>query len=63
VSVEWLEIAKPILTQGVLGLACVIQAIVIKRLYSDLQLSRQETIEALEAHAASLERVNDSHGR
>ncbi len=55
-----LELLKPLLTQGVLGLACFIEALIIRKLYSDLTVARQETIEALEAHAASLERGNDS---
>ena len=54
------ELLKPLLQYGLLGLVCLIQAMVIKKLYADLTAARQETIEALEAHAASLERGNDS---
>lgn len=49
-----LELLKPLLTQGVLGLACLVQAMMVKKLYADLQHSRQETIDALEARLDSL---------
>jgi hypothetical protein len=52
--VDLLELLKPLLTQGVLGLACLAQATMIKKLYADLQNSRQETIDALEARLDSL---------
>lgn len=51
---DLLELLKPLLTQGVLGLACLVQAMMVKKLYTDLQNSRQETIDALEARLDSL---------
>ena len=51
---DLLELLKPLLTQGVLGLACLVQALMVKKLYTDLQNSRQETIDALEARLDSL---------
>lgn len=51
---DLLELLKPLLTQGVLGLACLVQAMMVRKLYTDLQNSRQETIDALEARLDSL---------
>lgn len=54
---EWINLLKPLLTQGVLGCVCLVQALVIRRLYSDLEDAREETVEAVEARADSLERA------
>lgn len=60
---EWQTIAELALKQGLLGCVCLAQALVIKRLYTDLSAARQETIDVLERSASLLERAHAGRTR
>jgi hypothetical protein len=53
----WEQILAFLTTQGVLGMACVAEALVIRTLYNDLKAARDETARVLEECADSLERA------